>query len=69
MSEQGTVKEEIGGIKDRVVGDVKDAYGSVTGNTAIEREGEIQNAQGNERQTQNRILTGMFNDRDSADRA
>ncbi|MGI8786535.1 MAG: hypothetical protein ACR2HG_02070 [Pyrinomonadaceae bacterium] len=69
MNDQGTVKEEVGGIKDRVVGDVKDAYGTVTGDMATKREGEVQNAVGNERQTQNRVLTGMFKDRDSADRA
>ena len=69
MNDQGTVKEELGGIKDRVVGDVKDAYGTVTGDTATKREGEVQNAVGNERQSQNRVLTGMFRDRDSADRA
>ncbi len=27
----GTVKEEMGGMKDRVVGNVKDATGAVTG--------------------------------------
>jgi uncharacterized protein YjbJ (UPF0337 family) len=65
----GTVKEEAGGFKDRVVGDVKDAYGAVTGDRATEREGEMQNAQGNMRQEQNSVLTGMFRDRDSAERA
>lgn len=69
MSNEGTVKEEVGGFKDRVVGDVKDAYGAVTGDRATEREGEMQNAQGNMRQEQNSVLTGMFRDRDSAERA
>lgn len=69
MSNEGTVKEEVGGFKDRVVGDVKDAYGAVTGDTATEREGEMQNARGNMRQEQNSVLTGMFRDRDSAERA
>lgn len=79
MSNEGTAKEEIGGFKDRVVGDVKDAYGAVTGDTATEREGEAQNALGNARQENNdvlgsnagsnRVLTGMFNDRESAEKA
>ena len=80
----GTVKEEMGGFKDRVVGDVKDGYGAVTGDRATEREGEAQNAMGNARQENNdvvgsntgttntgsnRILTGMFKDRESAEKA
>ena len=36
----GTVREEAGAIGDRIEGNVKDAYGSVTGDTATEREGE-----------------------------
>lgn len=69
MNNKGTVSEEVGGIKDRVVGDVKDAFGTVTGDESIRREGEVQNAVGNARQSQNRVLTGMFRDRESADRA
>ncbi len=65
----GTVKEELGGMKDRAVGDVKDAYGSATGNAAVERAGEAQNAVGNARQANNSVLTGMFRDRESAERA
>lgn len=66
---QGTVKEEAGGIKDRVVGTAKDAYGAVTGDTATERAGENQAAQGNQRQERNSMLTGLFNDRESTERA
>lgn len=89
MNNDGTVKEEVGGFKDRVVGDVKDAYGAVTGDTATEREGEAQNARGNVRQENNDVLgsntgtatgaatgaagsgvlTGMFRDRESAEKA
>ncbi len=69
MSNQGTVKEEIGGIKDQAVGNVKDAYGAVTGDTATERAGEAQADYGNARQADNRVLTGMFNDRESAEKA
>lgn len=88
MNNDGTVKEEVGGFKDRVVGDVKDAYGAVTGDTATEREGEAQNAYGNARQenndvvgsntgaatgraagTSSGVLTGMFKDREGAEKA
>lgn len=77
--------EEAGGFKDRVVGGAKDAAGSVTGNRSLEREGEMQNSLGNMRQENNdavggstmgtstgsrgRMVTGLFRDRDSAERA
>lgn len=66
---QGTVREEASAFGDRVEGNVKDAYGAVTGNEAVEREGEIQANQGAARQEQNSMLTGLFSDRDSAERA
>ena len=66
---QGTVREEADAVGDRIEGNVKDAYGSVTGNEAIEREGEAQANYGAARQSQNQMLTGMFSDRDSAERA
>jgi uncharacterized protein YjbJ (UPF0337 family) len=66
---QGTVKEEASALGDRVSGNVKDAYGAVTGDRATEREGEIQAAQGETRQEQNRMLSGLFRDRDSTERA
>lgn len=66
---QGTVKEEAGGIKDRISGTAKDAYGAVTGNESVERKGEAQAARGEQRQEQNSMLTGLFNDRDSTEKA
>lgn len=69
MNNEGTFKEEASAIGDRVEGNVKDAYGAVTGNTSVEREGEMQANQGAARQSQNRVLTGMFNDRTSAEKA
>lgn len=82
MNNEGTFKEEAGGIKDRVVGNVKDATGAITGNERLEREGESQAATGAARQANNDVfgdntsttgrsgmLTGMFRDRESADRA
>ncbi len=66
---QGTVRKEADALGDRVEGNVKDAYGSVTGDTATEREGEIQAQSGEFRQEQNRLMTGLFNDRESTERA
>jgi len=66
---QGTVREEASAVGDRIEGNVKDAYGSVTGNEGLEREGEAQANYGRERQGQNQMLTGLFNDRESAERA
>ena len=66
---QGTVREEADALGDRIEGNVKDAYGSVTGNEAVEREGETQANYGAARQSQNQMLTGLFNDRDSAEKA
>lgn len=66
---QGTVREEASAMGDRVEGNVKDAYGSVTGNQSVEREGEAQANYGEARQRQNRMMTGLFNDRESAERA
>lgn len=81
----GTVKEEMGGFKDRVVGDVKEATGSVTGNQSLENEGAAQNNLGNARQENNdvfgsntgaatstgsnKMVTGMFRSREDAERA
>ncbi len=52
----GTVKEELGGFKDRVVGDVKEATGSVTGDRSLENEGAAQNNFGNARQENNDVF-------------
>jgi len=89
MNNDGTIKEEAGGLGDRIVGNVKDAAGAVTGNERLEREGEAQADFGAARQANNdvlgsntsttttsatstgnkRILTGMFRDRESAEKA
>ena len=83
MSNDGTIKEEAKGLGDRISGNVKDAAGAVTGDRALEREGEAQADFGAQRQANNdvigdssrtttgkkRILTGMFRDRDSAEKA
>lgn len=65
----GTFKDEAKGLGDRIVGNVKDAAGSVTGNERLEREGEAQANYGANRQANNQVLTGMFRDREGAERA
>ncbi len=83
MNNDGTLKEEAGGLGDRVAGNVKDAAGAVTGNERLEREGETQANYGAARQANNDalggntgtatgksgMLTGMFRDRESAEKA
>lgn len=64
-----SVSEEASAFGDRVSGNVKDAYGAVTGDRSTEREGEQQAASGATRQSQNRMMTGLFRDRESAERA
>ncbi len=39
MNNDGTLKEEAGGLGDRIAGNVKDATGAVTGNQRLEQEG------------------------------
>jgi uncharacterized protein YjbJ (UPF0337 family) len=68
INDKNTVSEELGAVGDRVEGQAKNAYGSVTGDESIEREGENQSAQGAQRQRENRMLSGLFSDRESADR-
>ncbi len=65
----GSIKEEASALGERIEGNAKDAYGAVTGNTSVEREGEQMSAEGNARQSNNNMLTGLFNDRDSAEKA
>jgi len=83
MNNDGTIKEEAGGLGDRIAGNVKDAAGAVTGNQRLEREGETQANYGAARQANNDVvgsntgattgksgmLTGMFRDRESAEKA
>ena len=54
----GSLSEETSAIGQRVKGAVKDGAGAVTGNEALEREGERENAEGRRRQTQNEVIGG-----------
>jgi uncharacterized protein YjbJ (UPF0337 family) len=66
---QGTIREEASGFGERMAGDVKDAAGTITGNSSLANAGAAQANEGAARQSSNRMLTGMFRDRDSAERA
>ena len=63
------VGQEASGFGERVKGNVKDAAGAVTGNRSLEREGEAEASSGAARQRSNRMITGLFDDRESAERA
>lgn len=65
----GTISEEASALGDRISGNVKDAYGSVTGDRTTEIAGERQANMGAARQSNNKMLTGLFRDRDSAENA
>ncbi|MGI8542663.1 MAG: hypothetical protein ACR2MD_04210, partial [Aridibacter sp.] len=67
-NDKNKVSDELGAVGDRVEGQAKNAAGAVTGNERLEREGENQAAGGAQRQRENRMLSGLFRDKDSADR-
>jgi uncharacterized protein YjbJ (UPF0337 family) len=64
-----SVGEEASAFGERVKGDVKEAAGAVTGNTGLRTEGATEAATGAARQRSNRMMTGLFRDRESAERA
>jgi uncharacterized protein YjbJ (UPF0337 family) len=64
-----SVGEEASAFGQRAAGDVKEATGAVTGNTGLRSEGASEAATGAARQRSNRMLTGLFRDRESAERA
>ena len=61
--------EEASAFGQRVKGDVKEAAGAVTGNRSLEKEGAMEGSVGKARQGQNSMLTGLFKDRESAEKA
>lgn len=64
-----SVGEEASAFGQRVKGDVKEAAGAVTGNTGLRSEGAAEATTGAARQKSNRMMTGLFRDRESAERA
>ncbi len=64
-----SVGEEASAFGQRAKGDVKEAAGAITGNPDRERAGAQEAAMGAARQRSNRMVTGLFRDRESAERA
>jgi uncharacterized protein YjbJ (UPF0337 family) len=64
-----SIGEEVSAFGERAKGDLKEATGTVTGNTSMRAEGAAEGAVGAARQRSNRMVTGLFRDRDSAERA
>ena len=74
--DKDSMGEEASAFGERMKGAAKDAYGDLTDNQRLEREGERENREGNARQESNaatrgtsRMVTGLFRDRDSAEGA
>ena len=51
-----SVAEEVSAVGERVKGATKNAVGAVTGDRALEREGERENAEGRARQGANKVM-------------
>ena len=66
---KNSVGEEASAFGQRVKGDVKEATGAVTVDRSLERSGAQEASTGAARQRSNRMVTGLFRDRDSAERA
>ncbi|HEY0082267.1 MAG TPA: CsbD family protein, partial [Pyrinomonadaceae bacterium] len=64
-----SIGEEVSSFGQRAKGDIKEATGTVTGNSSLRAEGAAESATGATRQKSNRMVTGLFRDRDSAERA
>jgi uncharacterized protein YjbJ (UPF0337 family) len=56
-SDRNTLGEEVSATGQRATGAAKDAFGAVTGNQSLEREGELENAQGRSRQATNDVMS------------
>jgi uncharacterized protein YjbJ (UPF0337 family) len=68
-NKKNTIGEEASAFGQRVKGDVKEGAGAVTGDTSLKNEGAAEASTGAARQKSNRMLTGMFRDKESAERA
>lgn len=80
-NEKNTVGEEASAIGERVKGNVKEGFGKVVGNPALESEGRSEAVEGHARQSANvataetpgrgdsRLVTGLYNTREDVERA
>jgi uncharacterized protein YjbJ (UPF0337 family) len=64
-----SIGEEASALGQRTKGNIKEATGTVTGDSSLRAEGAAESATGAARQQSNRMVTGLFRDRDSAERA
>lgn len=64
-----SVGEEASAFGQRAKGDINEAAGAITGDREREQSGARQAAMGAARQRSNRMVTGLFRDRESAERA
>jgi uncharacterized protein YjbJ (UPF0337 family) len=67
--DKDSISEEGSAFGQRAKGDVKEAAGSLTGDHYLERSGAQEASRGAARQRSNRMVTGLFKDRESAERA
>lgn len=67
--DRDTIGEEASAFGQRAKGDVKEAAGAVTGDRQTERSGAQEASMGAARQRSNRMVSGLFRDRESAERA
>lgn len=65
----GTISEEVSATGQRAWGNVEAAAGAVTGDDSLRAEGHHDINKGAARQSQNNMVTGLFRDRESAERA
>ncbi|HEX8632759.1 MAG TPA: CsbD family protein [Pyrinomonadaceae bacterium] len=68
-NKKDSIGEEVSAFGQRAKGDIKEATGTVTGDSSLRSEGAAESATGATRQKSNRMVTGLFRDRDSAERA
>src|SRR5918998_6620438 len=68
-NKKDSIGEEISAFGERTKGNVKEAAGTVTGDSSMRAEGAAESATGAARQRSNRMVTGLFRDRESAERA
>ena len=64
-----TIGEEASAFGQRAKGDVKEAAGAITGDRQTERSGAQEASMGAARQRSNRMVSGLFRDRESAEGA
>lgn len=66
---EGSISEEASATGQRAWGNVQNAAGAVTGDESLQAEGRHDINTGAARQSQNRMVTGLFRDRESAENA